>query len=217
MVDMRSGPTREVVNGVTVAGIAALGSATLHEAAGRIGALPAAIRPMTPLLSFAGPAVTVCGPPADNLWLHRAVYECKPGDVLVANVSGAYEWGYWGEVLSCAANERRIAGVVIDGCVRDVARLADVGPPVFARGSAIRGTVKHSDGVGAINEDIVVGDIAVHPGDWLVGDGDGVVVIPRDRLASVVVDGQSRAEKEVELIQQLRDGKRTLDLYDFPS
>jgi 4-hydroxy-4-methyl-2-oxoglutarate aldolase len=205
------------LNGLSAADVAALGSATLHEAGGRIGAIPAAIRPVTPSPAFAGPAVTVAGPPGDNLWLHRAVYECKHGDVLVATVSGAYEWGYWGELLTCAAQERGIAAVVIDGCVRDLARLAELGLPIFARGSAIRGTMKASEGAGTINERLVMGEIVVHPGDWVVGDEDGVVVIPLERLAPVVASGQERVRKEAHLMQQLRDGKRTLDLYDFPA
>jgi 4-hydroxy-4-methyl-2-oxoglutarate aldolase len=215
--DVTSRVAPEVVDGFTVWDIAQLGSATLHEAAGRVGALPASIHAMTPSPACAGPAVTVSCPPADNLWLHRAVYECRPGEILVADVSGAFEWGYWGEVLSCAAVERGIVGVVINGCVRDVLRLAEVGIPVFARGSAIRGTDKHPDGAGAINADLVVGEIVVHPGDWVIGDEDGVVVIPETVLASVVAAGKSRAEKEAELMHQLRSGKRTLDLYGFPS
>lgn len=207
----------ETIDGFTVKEIAQLGSATLHEAAGRLGALPAAIRPMTPFPECAGPAVTVACPPADNLWLHRAVYECQPGAVLVADVSGAYDWGYWGEILSCAAAARGITAVVINGCVRDVVRLAEVGIPVFARGSAIRGTAKHPDGVGAINANLVVGEILVHPGDWVVGDGDGVVVIAKHDLATVVAAGKSRIENEADLIRQLQVGKRTLDLYGLPS
>lgn len=217
MFEMPSQAAPEVIDGFTVRDIAQLGSATLHEAAGRLGALPAVIHAMTPSPACAGPAVTVFCPPADNLWLHRAVYECAPGAVLVADVSGAYEWGYWGEVLSCAAAARGIAGVVINGCVRDVLRLAEVGPPVFARGSAIRGTDKHPDGTGAINADLALGEIIVHPGDWVIGDEDGVAVIPRADLATVVAAGKSRAEKEAELMDQLRSGKRTLDLYGFPS
>lgn len=216
MFNTASQAAPEVVDGFVVKDIAQLGSATLHEASGRRGALPAAIHAMTPSPACAGPAVTVACPPADNLWLHRAVYECAPGAILVADVCGAYEWGYWGEVLSCAAAERGIAGVVINGCVRDLLRLAEVGIPVFARGSAIRGTDKHPDGTGAINADLVVGEIVVHPGDWVIGDEDGVVVLPQADLATVVAAGKSRAEKEAGFMDQLRRGKRTLDLYGFP-
>jgi 4-hydroxy-4-methyl-2-oxoglutarate aldolase len=194
--------------------IAALGSSALHEAAGQIGALPAAIRAITPAASVAGPAVTVCGPPGDNLWLHRAVYECKPGDVLIAYVGAAYEWGYWGEVLSCAALERRIAAVVIDGCVRDVARLAQLGLPVFGRGSAIRGTAKHRDGAGSINRELILGDVVVHPGDWVIGDEDGVVALPQSALNEITQAARRRVAKEAELIAALRTGKRTVDVYD---
>ena len=217
MFDVTPQLAPEVIDGFKVKDVAQLGSATLHEAAGRRGALPAAIRAMTPSPGCAGPAVTVFCPPADNLWLHRAVYQCAVGTVLVADVSGAYEWGYWGEVLSCAAAERGIIGVVINGCVRDVMRLAEVGIPVFARGSAIRGTAKHPDGAGAINADLAVGQVIVHAGDWVIGDEDGVVVIPRADFPAVVAAGNERAEKEAELMQQLRRGKRTLDLYGLPS
>lgn len=217
MFDVTSQAAADVIDGVTVKDVAQLGSATLHEAAGRLGALPAAIRPVGPFPACAGPAVTVACPPADNLWLHRAVYECQPGAIIVADVSGAYEWGYWGEILSCAAAARGIAGVVINGCVRDIARLPEVGIPVFARGSAIRGTDKHPDGTGAINGDLVVGDIVVHSGDWVVGDDDGVVAILKEDLATVVAAGKSRIEKEADLMGQLRTGKRTLDLYGLPS
>jgi 4-hydroxy-4-methyl-2-oxoglutarate aldolase len=215
--DVTSQAVPDVIDGFTVKDIAQLGSATLHEAAGRLGALPAAIRPIGRFPACAGPAVTVACPPADNLWLHRAVYECQPGAIIVADVSGAYEWGYWGEILSCAAAARGIAGVVINGCVRDVARLPEVGIPVFARGSAIRGTAKHPDGTGAINGDLVVGDIIVHPGDWVVGDDDGVVAVLKEDLATVVAAGKSRTEKEADMMGQLRTGKRTLDLYGLPS
>jgi 4-hydroxy-4-methyl-2-oxoglutarate aldolase len=207
----------EVVDGFSVKEVAQLGSATLHEALGQRGALPAAIHAMTPSLACAGPAVTVFCPPADNLWLHRAVYQCPIGAVLVADVSGAYEWGYWGEILSCAAAQRGIGGFVINGCVRDVVRLTEVGVPVFARGAAIRGTGKHADGHGAINADLCVGHTIVHAGDWVVGDDDGVVVIPRADFAAAFSAGKGRAEKEADLMQQLREGKRTLDLYGLPS
>jgi 4-hydroxy-4-methyl-2-oxoglutarate aldolase len=199
------------------ADIAAMGTSTLYEAAGQRGALPSAIRPMTRNCRFAGSAVTVSGPPGDNLWLHRGLYKCRPGDTLVATVGGAYEWGYWGEILSFAARELALAGVVIDGCVRDLAQIDEVGIPVFGRGASIRGTAKHADGVGAINDAIVLGNAVVNPGDWIVGDEDGLVVIPVGRAESVIERGKERLAKESIIMAALRVGKRTLDLYDLPA
>ena len=120
----------------------ALPTATLHEAGGRIGVMPSAIKPVSPTFRVCGPAVTVHSPGGDNLWLHRAIYVAQPGDVLVVHVSGEYDFGYWGEIMSCAAKARGLAGLVIDGCVRDGGILADFGLPVFARGLCIRGTGK---------------------------------------------------------------------------
>lgn len=215
MSDTRQYPT-ELPDGLTMEEMIAFGAATMHEAAGRIGALPSALRPMTTTPSVAGPAVTVCGPPGDNLWLHRAVYRCRPGDVLVASVSGAYDWGYWGEILSYAARERDVGAVVIDGCVRDLDRLEEVGVPVFARGVAIRGTDKCADGVGAINDPLVIGSVVIKPGDWIFGDQDGLVAIPADLLSVAIKKAQERLEKEQHLMSELRAGKRTLELLHLP-
>ncbi len=191
----------------------ALGSATLHEAAGQIGALPAAIQNVTTGLHIAGTALTVSGPPGDNLWIHRAVYASEPGDVLVISVSGAYEAGYWGEILSWAAKARGIGGVVLDGCVRDSSRLVDIGVPVFARGLCIRGTTKLADGTGEINGVLTLGATDVNPGDLVIGDEDGLVVLPTGRVDEVLSKAQVRAEREAEIIASLRAGSRTLDLY----
>jgi 4-hydroxy-4-methyl-2-oxoglutarate aldolase len=195
---------------------AALGAATLHEGAGRAGALPAAIRCLTPGLLLAGRAVTVTGPPADNLWLHRAVYAAGPGDVLVVVPGNHYEAGYWGEVLSHAARVRGLAGLVIDGCVRDSERLTEIGVPVFGRGFCMRGTSKHADGEGAINQPLTVGDIVVNPGDFVMGDGDGVLVLPFDRLDEVIESSVARQDHEVEVISALEAGRSTLEIYGLP-
>jgi 4-hydroxy-4-methyl-2-oxoglutarate aldolase len=162
-----------------------------------------------------GPAVTVHSPGGDNLWLHRAIYVAQPGDVLVVSVSQAYDFGYWGEIMSCAAKARDLAGLVIDGCVRDGAILADFGLPVFARGLCIRGTGKDFDARGWINHPILFGGLTVHPGDLVVGDSDGVVAIPRARAEEVVIASQAREQKESAAIARLREGERTLELYNF--
>jgi 4-hydroxy-4-methyl-2-oxoglutarate aldolase len=187
-------------------------SSTLHEAAGKIGALPSAIKPVAPSFRICGPAVTVHSPPADNLWLHRALYVARPGDILVVYVSGHYEAGYWGEVMSTAAKARKLGGLVIDGSVRDGALLEDMGFPVFARGLCMRGTGKDFDARGWINAPIQIEDIVVHPGDLIVGDTDGVVVIPRARIAETLDASTQREEFEAEVMRKLESGETTLDL-----
>lgn len=194
---------------------ARFGTATLHEAAGKIGALPSAIKPMGQGFRLCGPAFTVHGPGVDNLWLHRAILAAKPGDVLVAYVSGVYEAGYWGEIMSTGALAAKLGGLVIDGCVRDGDLLPGLGFPVFARGLCIRGTGKDFGAQGWLNAPVMMGDIVVKPGDLIAGDIDGVVAIPRARVAEVVEASREREEKEAEIMKQLRHGASTLDLYGW--
>ena len=189
--------------------------ATLHEAAGKIGALPAAIKPMASDFTLCGPAFTVHGPGIDNLWLHRALVLAQPGDVLVACVSGAFEAGYWGEIMSTMAKARGLAGLVIDGCVRDGALLGRIGLPVFARGLCLRGTGKDFGATGWINAPVLVGEVTVHPGDLIVGDGDGVVAIPQARIAQVLAAAGQREAQEAEILERLRQGETTLDIYGW--
>ena len=122
-----------------LAAAASISASTIHEAAGKIGALPAAIKPLDPSKRVCGPAFTVRGAPGDNLWLHYALAGAKPGDVLVANMGGLYEAGYWGEVMTVSAQARGIGGLVINGCVRDGTEMIGLGFPVFARGTCMRG------------------------------------------------------------------------------
>lgn len=199
----------------TLKGAAGVPSTTLHEAAGRIGALPSAIQVATRGLSICGPAVTVHSPGGDNLWLHRAIYVAKPGDVLVVYTNGVYDYGYWGEIMSTAAKVRGLGGLVIDACVRDADALSKVGLPVFSRGFCVRGTDKDYGAIGWINAPIYFGGIIVKPGDLIVGDADGVVAIPRERASEVVNAGQAREIKEVDIMERLRAGERTLEVYNF--
>lgn len=193
----------------------ALPAATLHEAGGRIGVMPLAIKPVAPGMRLCGPAVPVQSPGGDNLWLHRAIYVARPGDVLVVHVSDAVDYGYWGEIMSAAAQARGLGGLVIDGCVRDGAVLADFGLPVFARGLCIRGTGKDFGARGWINHPVLFGDLTVHPGDLVLGDTDGVVVLPRERAAQVVQAATEREAKEAAIVDRLRAGERTLEVYNF--
>jgi 4-hydroxy-4-methyl-2-oxoglutarate aldolase len=203
------------VDASTVESARALPSSTLHEAGGRIGAMPSAIKPVDAHFRVCGTAVTVHSPGGDNLWLHRAIYVAKPGDVLVVHVSGEHDWGYWGEIMSAAAKERALAGLVIDGCVRDGAILREFGFPVFARGLCIRGTGKDFGAIGWVNHPVLFDDLVVHAGDLVVGDTDGVVVLPRDQATAIVKAAAERESKETEIIRRIRAGERTLEVYNF--
>jgi 4-hydroxy-4-methyl-2-oxoglutarate aldolase len=190
-------------------------AATLHEAAGKIGALPHAIKPVSPSFRLSGPAITVHSPGGDNLWLHRALYIAEPGDVLVVSVSGAYEHGYWGEIMSTAAKVRGLAGLVIDGCVRDAVLLEEIGLPVFARGVCIRGTSKDFGARGWINAPTLFDDVTVIPGDLIVGDRDGVVCIPRLQVPPVVDASRTRTVDETRALQRLTAGESTLSIFGW--
>lgn len=192
-----------------------LPTATLHEAGGRIGVMPSSIKPVSPGFRVCGSAVTVHGPGGDNLWLHRAIYVANPGDVLVVHVSGEYDYGYWGEIMSAAAQARHLGGLVIDGCVRDGGMLAEAGFPVFARGLCVRGTGKDFGAMGFINYPTRFDGVVVRPGDLIVGDGDGVVALPHDIAADVVEKAQHRETKEAEIVRRLHAGERTLEVYNF--
>jgi len=166
-------------------------------------------------MRICGPAVTVHSPGGDNLWLHRAIYVAQPGDVLVVHTSGVHDFGYWGEIMSCAAAQRGVAGLVIDGCVRDGSLLSEFNLPIFARGLCIRGTGKDFGARGFINFPVLFDDLIVHAGDLVVGDADGVVVLPRDKAADIVAASEAREFKETAVIGELRQGARTLELYNF--
>jgi len=198
-----------------VAAAARLPTATLHEAARKIGALPRAIKPVAPRFGFAGSALTVHSPGGDNLWLHRALDIAQAGDVLVVHVSGAYDHGYWGEIMTTMAKARGLAGLVIDGCVRDGVLLEQIGFPVFARGLCIRGTAKDYGAIGWLNAPVLVGDVPVSAGDLVVGDADGVVVVPRLRAAEIVAKSQQRERDEAAVLKRLEAGESTMQVYGF--
>jgi len=190
-------------------------AATIHEAAGKTGALPSAIKPVSTTFRVCGPAVTVHSPAGDNLWIHRALYAAQPGDVLVVHVSGAYEHGYWGEIMSTAAKVRGLAGLVIDGCVRDGALLEQIGFPVFARGLCIRGTGKDFDAAGGGDFPTLFADVTVQAGDLVMGDADGIVCVPRARVRTVLQAAERRVQDEAKIVERLQQGESTLDVYGW--
>jgi 4-hydroxy-4-methyl-2-oxoglutarate aldolase len=193
-----------------------LNSATVHEAAGRIGALPSAIKPLDTAMRLAAPAFPVRTPPGDNLWLHRAVYAASPGEVLVVDAGWGFEYGYWGEILAEAAIARGLAGLVIHGGVRDSRRLVELGMPVFAERVCVSGTVKDPAGPGALGDPITIGNASIRRGDLIVADADGVVCIPSDRADDIRALSAQRERAESEYIRRIRDGETTVAIYKLP-
>lgn len=193
-------------------------TATVHEAAGRLGALGSAIQPAFDGAQVFGPALPVLCPAGDNLWLHHAIYAAECGEVLVVAIDEPHdvEYGYWGEVMAVAAQARGVGGLVIDGGVRDTTELRDVGFPVFSSAVCIRGTIKDPTATGSIGEPVRLGEVTVQHGDLVIGDADGVVVIPRSRVDEVITASADRVEKEAQIMAQLRAGKTTIDLFDLP-
>jgi len=185
-----------------------LGAATLGESGSR--PMRNRVRAAWPGAGLAAPAFPVRCTPGDNLAIHVGVARAPAGSALVVDVGEERELGYWGEVLTTAAEARGVTGLVIDGCVRDRAALAAHGFPVFSTGLALRGATKKLPG--AIGQSTVVGGVDVDPGDWIVGDGDGVVVVPGGALDDVLAAARSRADKEAGYFTALRGGATTLEL-----
>ena len=192
-------------------------SATLHEAAKKIGALPAAIKPHAVDVRVCGTAFPVKSPSGDNLWLHHAIYAAAAGEVLVIDVGSDPEFGYWGEVMAVAAEARGIAGLVINGGARDVERMLAMRFPVFSMTPSIRGTVKNVDGEGSLGTPVRIGGVTVNRGDLVFADIDGVVVLPRAAAAQIVADGELRDAQEEEIFRRLRAGETTLAVYGLPT
>jgi 4-hydroxy-4-methyl-2-oxoglutarate aldolase len=189
----------------------ALGAATLGESGGR--PMRARVKPAYAGAVLAAPVYPVRCTPGDNLAIHVAVTRAPAGSALVVEVGDDRELGYWGEVLTTAAQARSLAGLVIDGCVRDAAALEAHGFPVFSTGLALPGATKNRQGSAGVSA--TVGDVEVRAGDWVVGDVDGVTVLPGDALEAVLAAGAARAEKEDGFFARLRDGATTVELLDL--
>lgn len=195
--------------------LAQFGAATVYEAHGQHGAIDPAIKPLDPRTRLAGRAVTVRLEPTDNWFIHVALLHAGPGDVLAVDVGGYTQAGPWGDVLTVAAQHRGLAGLVIDGAVRDSTGIIDSGFPVFSRGICIRGTTKVQQGL--INVPVTIGGIVVNPGDILVGDADGLVRIPDGEEEAAAAEAQAREEKEDIIRTRLRAGASTLELLGLPN
>lgn len=185
-------------------------TATLYEAAGQRGMVDPAIRPAWPGARVGGVAATVECPPGDNLMLHQAVAAAAPDVVIVASVGGHLLAGAWGEILTVAAQAKGVAGLVIDGAVRDIDAITERGFPVFSRGLAIGACTKER--LGTLNVPIQFGGVTVRPGDIVVGNSDGLVVIEREKAEEIYRAAVKRREREEGILDQLFRGKTTIEL-----
>lgn len=187
-----------------------LGTATIHEAQGQRGAVDPRIAPLDPSMRLAGPALTVDIRPGDNLMIHYALTKARPGDVLVVDAKAFVDAGPWGDVLTFAAQQIGIAGLVIDGAVRDASQIVEMGFPVFCRGLSIRGTNKHQPG--KLNLPLILGGVAVRPGDIVVGDRDGLVIVAAEEVPEVIAASAAREQKEAQMRERLAQGATMVEL-----
>jgi len=187
-----------------------LGAATVYEASGRRGSVDPRIKPLARGIRVLGPALTVECHPKDNLMLHKALQIAQKGDVLVASTQGYPDAGYWGGLMATSAMARQLVGLVIDGCVRDSAEILEMGFPVFCRGTCMRGTVKGT--LGRVNHPIVFGQVVVKPGDLVLGDDDGLVIVARAEMEAVLKAARERVAKEVKKASELAKGVSSVEL-----
>ena len=193
--------------------LGALGVATVHEAYGRSGLMKPYLRPAWAGGEAAGTAVTVLAHPGDNWMIHVAVEQCQPGDVLVVGCTSDNTDGMFGDLLATSLQARGVTGLVIDAGCRDVKSLREMGFPVWSKAISAKGTVKAT--LGAVNIPVVCGGINVEPGDAVIADDDGVVVVRRKDAAEVAAKGEKRHADEEGKRRQLASGALGLDMYNM--
>jgi 4-hydroxy-4-methyl-2-oxoglutarate aldolase len=193
--------------------LGALGTSTVHEAYGRSGLMKPYLRPAWPGGEAAGSAVTVLVHPGDNWMIHVAVEQCRPGDILVVGCSADNGDGMFGELLATSLQARGVVGLVIDAGCRDVKALRQMGFPVWSRAISAKGTVKAT--LGAVNVPVVCAGVNVHPGDAVIADDDGVVVIGRNHAREVAARAEKRHADEEGKRQKLAAGELGLDIYNM--
>lgn len=192
-----------------IANFSKLASATVYEAAGRKGYVDCHLKPIRKGLGICGPAFTVRCHPKDNLMLHKALELASPGDIIVADTGDFYHAGYWGGLMTTAAIARKVGGLAIDACIRDSEEIIESGFPVFCRGFAIAGTVKNT--LGLVNHPISFAGALVNPGDIILGDDDGMVIVDRTNCDEIYQKSVQRVEKEIEKAEVLKSGVSSVE------